>query len=488
MKRIIFLSIFFSLLPLSQAQAQKSEAVYNKLSESYTLNADGSSVYNQRKELTLNTIRSFDSMYGETFIVYDPQWQSVQINEAYTIQADGSKTMTPPNAFNEVLPSYAADAPDHNRLKELVVTHTGTEIGAKIVLDYTVRTKAGYPAAGEFLRVMDDRSPVSEYSVSYASPSEPYYEQTVAADVRPVRNGNKLTFTFRNIAELYPEPNVAMSEVPYVYFSAKPEEERVAKIMDMISSVASDKANLKGVASPDEYISKEIALKDIPFSVVPALRPLSRVQMTAYATRAERAALRIALDGGEPVLAFEKGRPASILTLKDVLTDKDEADAWTYSIWSLEGGKPSKAAAPSKPVSLSSSRKFTVSSENASRAGDYLMFSLPAPESGVDTWGIASLNYMRVEPYLVPSAVEEVDVYDVSFPGLKDVTEPFSKEVSNSVGAVSIKSEVLEGGAGVRVTRFITIRKQVVPASEYGAFRSLMNAWNDPALRTLILK
>ena len=95
---------------------------------------------------------------------------------------------------------------------------------------------------------------------------------------------------------------------------------------------------------------------------------------------------------------------------------------------------------------------------------------------------------MRVEPYLVPSAVEEVDVYDVSFPGLKDVTEPFSKEVSNSVGAVSIKSEVLEGGAGVRVTRFITIRKQVVPASEYGAFRSLMNAWNDPALRTLILK
>ena len=84
-----------------------------------------------------------NSLYGETFIVYDPAYQQLKINESYTRQVDGTIVTTPANAFVEVLPSAAANAPAYNGLKEMVVVHTGLELGATIYLDYTVTTDAG---------------------------------------------------------------------------------------------------------------------------------------------------------------------------------------------------------------------------------------------------------------------------------------------------------------------------------------------------------
>ena len=82
--------------------------------------------------------------YGESFIVYNPQYQELKINSSYTKQKDGTIIKTPDNAFVEVLPRNAADAPAYNHLKEMVVVHTGLELGATIYLDYTVTSKPGY--------------------------------------------------------------------------------------------------------------------------------------------------------------------------------------------------------------------------------------------------------------------------------------------------------------------------------------------------------
>ena len=51
---------------------------------------------------------------------------------------------TPENALLEVLPSAAADALAYNGLKEMVVVHTGLELGATIYLDYSVDPRPGY--------------------------------------------------------------------------------------------------------------------------------------------------------------------------------------------------------------------------------------------------------------------------------------------------------------------------------------------------------
>ena len=140
----VFLTgIVFSISYLS-AQTTDQDAEYQKIVKEYTLNRDGSYDFHYRKELKLLTYFSFQRLYGETFIVYNPKYQQLKINEAYTVMADGKKVMAPENAFNEVLPGFARDVAAYNFLREMVVTHTATEIGALITLDYTIHTSGGY--------------------------------------------------------------------------------------------------------------------------------------------------------------------------------------------------------------------------------------------------------------------------------------------------------------------------------------------------------
>jgi hypothetical protein len=117
-----------------------------------------------------NTHVSFNRLYGETFIMYNPLQQQLKINEAYTVQADGNKVTTPPNAFNEVLPRFAAGAPAHNHLREMVVTHTGLELGATAYLDYTLHSKTGYMPELDRCLALQEESPVKEYRITVTVP------------------------------------------------------------------------------------------------------------------------------------------------------------------------------------------------------------------------------------------------------------------------------------------------------------------------------
>ena len=108
--------LIIGLLAVVTAMAQP-EAVFDKIVKQYTWNRDGSMIFRYRKELTLNTHFAFNNLYGETFIVYNPEFQTLKINESYTKQADGTVIRTPDNAFNKVLPSFAADAPTYSHSK-----------------------------------------------------------------------------------------------------------------------------------------------------------------------------------------------------------------------------------------------------------------------------------------------------------------------------------------------------------------------------------
>jgi hypothetical protein len=142
----LFVTAIFSSAKIS-AQDEKYDAWYGSLTKEYTLNPDGSMDYRYIKQQKLLTYRAFHNLYGETFIIYNPAFQKLKINEVYTLMADGIKIITPPNSFNEVLPGYAASAPAYNSLREMVITHTGLERNATISLDYQVHTDKGvFPA------------------------------------------------------------------------------------------------------------------------------------------------------------------------------------------------------------------------------------------------------------------------------------------------------------------------------------------------------
>ena len=147
MKRIIFLLIIIGFYSCNTFDAEKyknNDAVYLNMVKEYQLNDDGSVDYHYSHKLRLLSYLVINRIYGESFIPYNPKHQTLTINNSLTTMANGKKIKTPKNAFNEMLPHFAAIAPYYNKLREMVITHTGLERNATIDLDYTIHSEKNY--------------------------------------------------------------------------------------------------------------------------------------------------------------------------------------------------------------------------------------------------------------------------------------------------------------------------------------------------------
>ncbi|MBI9036571.1 MAG: DUF3857 domain-containing protein [Bacteroidales bacterium] len=171
MKKIILAIFCLFIINLSFSQKENADAEYLKILKEYTLNADGSIDFHYSKQLKLLTHYSFHRLYGETFIIYNTDFQKLKINSAFTIMADGKKVVTPKNAFNEVLPRFSANAPAFNNIREMVVTHTGLERNTVINLDYTINSKKGFFPALMADEVLPESSPVKELIIQVNIPA-----------------------------------------------------------------------------------------------------------------------------------------------------------------------------------------------------------------------------------------------------------------------------------------------------------------------------
>lgn len=172
----IILLIIFNLFLFTNSKAE-NEAEFVKLVKEYTYKPDGSVEYHYNKILKLNTHISFNNLYGETFVIYNPEFQKLDIHECYTRQAGGQIIKAPQNAFNEVLPSFAAGAPAYNHLKEMVITHTGLEPGSTVYLDYVLSGKPLVSSLLEIDETLQELTPVKEYELIVNIPDgqELYY-------------------------------------------------------------------------------------------------------------------------------------------------------------------------------------------------------------------------------------------------------------------------------------------------------------------------
>ena len=208
----ILLSFLIIFLVSARPQAAlEQDAIFNKVSKTYTLNADGSMNTRIVKQVKLLTYNAFHRLYGETFIVYNPEFQKLKINACYTIMKDGKKVVTPSNAFNEVLPRFAANAPVYNKLREMVVTHTGLEIGATIFLDYEILTNKDYFPAFMGSEALYENSPVEDYEVSLQVPVAVELRYKLSnggqvAETKSEANGKRvISWKFKNVPAYLPE-------------------------------------------------------------------------------------------------------------------------------------------------------------------------------------------------------------------------------------------------------------------------------------------
>ena len=79
MKKLYILLSFVLVFVVSARpqQANESDALFNKVSKTFTLNADGSMNTRVVKQVKLLTYNAFHRLYGETFIVYNPESQKL---------------------------------------------------------------------------------------------------------------------------------------------------------------------------------------------------------------------------------------------------------------------------------------------------------------------------------------------------------------------------------------------------------------------------
>lgn len=230
MKYINIISIIIISFIINSCQTnnfeKENDAVFKSIKKIYTLNSDGSVNYQYQHQLKYITHYSFNRAYGESFIVYNPEQQEVKINIAETKMVDGKIVPSPENAFNEVLPRFAAGAPAFNHLQEMVVTHTGLEPGCVVDFDYEINSKAGYfPFFNENI-ILQENVPVEKLEIIVKVPDDTQINtKLINIEIEPMiskKEGyTQYTWKFKNLNELTNEANQSHDQyfLPRLTFS-----------------------------------------------------------------------------------------------------------------------------------------------------------------------------------------------------------------------------------------------------------------------------
>lgn len=536
----IYIGILGMLLLAVLPVKAESEAEFRKLSKTYTLRADGSQELRVQKELTLFTHAAMNGLYGETFIVYDPEFQELTIHESYTRQKDGTVIKTPSNALVEVLPSSAANAPAYNHLKEMVVVHTGLELGATIYLDYSIVSKAGYLPELYVCCPVKELSPVKEFIFRLNVPAgkSVRYELLNASAKPVIAQGNGMKSFIWTLKDVAPRPYaypsgrgnlglvqaVASGMMPVFVASTWPGYTEAVKYLQKqfavgnTSVVEGKVAELtQGLEGNPQAMRNAIAnymaglyqlghcnvsLQDAGYR----LRPASEVITSAYGTQAELVNLDVTLQraaGLEAEVAVCALRPsvdgnrglATVMSLvcqskkmpeKVALTGTEEACLQPFmTITDLQGKKLMlESYLGAKEVRTTDT--LEVKSDKLQELADgwgIVPLSDPTPVRSLYAYaGNTSISEKILLPRTVDCALETI----VRLPEGMKWSGHADKEISNACGKVVFSYKAVKGG--VKVTRSIRIDRQLQTPANYKELYALLSEWRDTNNHTLVVK
>lgn len=536
----IYIGILGMLLLAVLPVKAESEAEFRKLSKTYTLRADGSQELRVQKELTLFTHAAMNGLYGETFIVYDPEFQELTIHESYTRQKDGTVIKTPSNALVEVLPSSAANAPAYNHLKEMVVVHTGLELGATIYLDYSIVSKAGYLPELDVCCPVKELSPVKEFIFRLNVPAgkSVRYELLNASAKPVIAQGNGIKSFIWTLKDVAPRPYaypsgkgnlglvqaVASGMMPVFVASTWPGYTEAVKYLQKqfavgnTSVVEGKVAELtQGLEGNPQAMRNAIAnymaglyqlghcnvsLQDAGYR----LRPASEVITSAYGTQAELVNLDVTLQraaGLEAEVAVCALRPS---------VDGNRGLATVMSLVCQSKKMPEKVALtgteeaclqPFMTITDLQGKKLMLESylgAKEARTTDTLEVKSDKLQELADGWGIVPLsdptpvrslyayagNTSISEKILLPRTVDCALETIVRLPEGMKWSGHADKEISNACGKVVFSYKAVKGG--VKVTRSIRIDRQLQTPANYKELYALLSEWRDTNNHTLVVK
>lgn len=301
---IILLSAAALLISLPATDAR-----FLSIEITYHLQSDGSWDMDYSHQVRLDTYYAVNRALGETFIVYNPDFQKLEILKAETTMADGRKVAAPANAFNEVLPFPAHGFADFSGLREMVITHTGLERGAMVDLHYRIHTQAG------FLPVFSGREglvkvfPVDSYKLNIIVPANQVLHYRIFGlkaepEISSASVEKQYVFTLANLRSDAHEALTGNQVAPLIIFSAASGWEQALAVAADVSALPAvltnqiEKLQAQISAGPDllAALQKIAAVEFQNCALEPGTagwqpRPLERVTLSNYGTALEKALL-----------------------------------------------------------------------------------------------------------------------------------------------------------------------------------------------------
>jgi len=289
------------------------DARFLNVAVTYELHEDGSWDMTYEQLARLDTYYAFNRALGETFIVYNPVFQKLEVLKSETTMANGRKVASPANAFNEVLPFAAHGFADFAGLREMVVTHIGLEREAVVDLKYRIHTQAGFLPVFSGREILNRDFPVDKYRLEINVPAGQALRYRVLgspaqAKVSDSGAGKRYAFELASLPPAAHEALTAAGSEPAVVFS-------VASDWKAALALAADPAPLPAALLErieklkTQYPARPDLLAELQKLVAGEVqgcrlgsdasgwqpRPAARVFQSNYGTRLEKALLLRAL-------------------------------------------------------------------------------------------------------------------------------------------------------------------------------------------------
>lgn len=505
------------------AFAQPKEAEYGYVKKSITRLADGSTDYNVSFSLTLFTHTAMNSTYGQTYVIYNPRYQQVKINKAYTIRKDGKRIDLPERALSDVLPSWAAGAADFNDLKEKVIVHTGLDLGSTIYLDYTIHSAPGFNKFFDFRERIDETSPIKEFVLTVSAPLKDslrckLYSPTgkpVLADVVEGSGVRRVNYMLSDIpARSRDEFQVNDLTRHYNFFCTISDFE--TELKDMFYGeldpdirrwagqvVSSEPDASKRYRQIRNYVANEFTVVNIPLGVANGLRPMAQIRRGAYITPYEQAALlnqmlRACNIKSDVRVSFDQTLPAEFRTLNNVqqfyVTQQIGEEEKTL-VPSANSGEVTPAMAVGlgyerirTDQGMQVEKTYNLEVKTSDFRDGCHVFTLPANNAGVAGWGMAVLPTLRETDFELPAIIDETETYMVKVPQGTTLRNTISLSMCDPATGAAISEQATVGDDGViKVLRHISLPKKIYTPEEYGVVRKIIMKWLDSNRRKLML-
>ena len=493
MKKILFAAM--AILIGTAVSAQQPDANYKLIRYEWTLNADGSSDFHYRHEVQILRNRALVAYAdkGETFVVYNPNIEELNVNEVYTIQKDGTRVNMPQNAFVYQLPEECADCGRFNHMRELAMVHTGMELGCTIVVDYTIHRR--YNLLHESIPLKRD-SPVEKLEVlvkynhdnmelnytidgfQYLNSDDVTREESIDTDSK----NRVLHYTFKNVQQAPHEPYMPADIVPVLrLYNGTPEfteagaDQPFSAAEEIVGKMTNKGTDKELITKIRNYIVDNIHLNDIaPAHLGYNVAAPATTWQSGCGTAADKAALLAAILRNEGYQASVTG---------------DNHDQVGVLIDTLEYRLDVRTKAP---MQLYGEAHDEVSTGNYTTDGPADLDTLEdgffrlsfAGIPGEPTMSARRLALDRTTP-LQGSACDLTSTETYTLPkGVKLVGGSVSDKLSfDGIGTMQVS--VKQSGKTLKVERKLKLEKSVVPVEDYANYRKLLATWQSHTGATL---